>query len=77
MATAAECPAMNSPFCERSIPRHDKMRTGPANAGYGELLRALSENRDLYQLQSKMTQGGKVPTMEQVREQFDRIFADG
>lgn len=34
-------------------------------------LRALSPMRDLYQLQSRMTVNGHVPTMDEVRAQFN------
>lgn len=38
-------------------------------------LRAFSPMRDLYRLQSAMTVSGRVPSMAEVREQFDDFFA--
>lgn len=34
----------------------------------------LGPNRDLYLMQSAMTVNGRVPTMEEVRRQFDSVF---
>ena len=41
----------------------------------GSAHKALSDNRDDYIRQSAMTKNGRVPTMDEVREQFDRMFS--
>ena len=34
--------------------------------------KCLSGNRDIYALQSRMTVGGRVPTMDEVRREYER-----
>ena len=34
--------------------------------------KCLSGNRDIYTLQSRMTVGGRVPTIDEVRREYER-----